>query len=282
MRRIEMGDDEYPAALLDLRSAPRVLWAIGDIAMLRAPIVAIVGTRKATPYGVRATREIASALARAGACVVSGMARGVDGFAHTAALDVRGRTVAVLGTGVDIAYPAGHRPLHARIREHGLLLSEELPGAHAGPGSFPKRNRLIAALASITIVIEAGVKSGALITAGHALELGRTVAAVPGPIDAPQSAGTNGLLRDGAIVIADVADALQLAGLTPRARRPDPEVASRAELAVWMALGDGALDVDTLSVRSGLPARECLAAVTTLELNGAIECALTGEIRRRF
>lgn len=282
MRRIEIGDERYPAALLDLRSPPRVLWAIGDLVVLRAPVVAIVGTRKATPYGARATHEIAGALARAGACVISGMARGIDGIAHTAALDVRGRTVAVLGTGVDIAYPAGHRPLHARIREHGLLLSEELPGAHAGPGSFPKRNRLIAALASITIVVEAGVKSGALITAEHALELGRTVAAVPGPIDAPQSAGTNTLLRDGATVIADVADALQLAGLTPRARRPDPEVASSAELAVWVALGDGALDVDTLTVRSGLPARECLAAVTTLELNGAIECGLTGEVRRRI
>jgi DNA processing protein len=282
MRRIEIGEEGYPAALLDLTSAPRVLWAIGDVATLRPPVVAIVGTRKATPYGVRATHEIAGALARGGACVISGLARGIDGIAHTAALDVRGRTAAVLGTGVDIAYPAGHRPLHSRIREHGLLLSEELPGAHAGPGSFPRRNRLIAALASITIVVEAGVKSGALITAGHALELGRTVAAIPGPIDSPQSAGTNGLLRDGATVIADVADALQLAGLTPRARRPDPEIATAAELSVWIALGDGALDVETLTVRSGLPARECLAAVTTLELSGAIECALTGEVRRRF
>jgi DNA processing protein len=210
------------------------------------------------------------------------MARGIDGIAHVAALDAHGRTVAVLGTGVDIAYPAGHRLLHARIREHGLLLSEELPGAHAGPGSFPRRNRLIAALASVTIVVEAGVRSGAMITAGHALELGRTVAAVPGPIDAPQSTGTNSLIRDGATVIAEVADALQLVGLTPPARRPPPEIATAAERAVWSALGEGALDVDTLAVRSGLPARACLAAVTTLELSGAIECALTGEIRRRL
>jgi DNA processing protein len=282
MRRIEIGDEGYPAALLDLRSPPRVLWAIGDLDTLRPPVVAIVGTRKATPYGMRATHEIAGALARAGACVVSGMARGIDGAAHIAALDARGRTAAVLGTGVDIAYPTGHRPLHARLREHGLLLSEELPGSHAGPGSFPRRNRIIAALASITIVVEAGVKSGAIITADHALELGRTLATVPGPIDAPQSAGANALLRDGAIVIADVADALQLAGLTPPSRRPDPEITTAAERAVWTALADGALDVDTLTMRSGLPARECLAAVTTLELGGAIECALTGEIRRRF
>ena len=282
MRRIEIGGEGYPAALLDLRVPPRVLWAIGDLAALRGPVIAIVGTRKATPYGVRTTHEIAAALAKAGACVVSGMARGIDGVAHVAALEVRGRTVAVLGTAIDLGYPVGHRPLHARIRENGLLLSEAPPGVHAGPGAFPRRNRLIAALASITIVVEAGRHSGALNTAWHALELGRTVAAVPGPIDAPQSAGTNSLLRDGATMIADVADALQLAGLTPRARRPDPELASAAEHAVWNALVDGALDVDTLTARSGLPARECLAAVTTLELNGAIECALTGEIRRRI
>jgi DNA processing protein len=282
MRRIELGDEGYPSALLDLRAAPRILWTIGDIGRLTPPVVAIVGTRKATAYGERVTREIAGSLARAGACIVSGMARGIDGIAHVAALDAHGRTVAVLGTGVDIAYPAGHRPLHARIREHGLLLSEELPGAHAGPGSFPRRNRLIAALASVTIVVEAGVRSGAMITAGHALELGRTVAAVPGPIDAPQSTGTNSLIRDGATVIAEVADALQLVGLTPPARRPHPEIATAAERAVWSALGEGALDVDTLAVRSGLPARACLAAVTTLELSGAIECALTGEIRRRL
>jgi DNA processing protein len=282
MRRIELGEEGYPAALLDLRDPPRVLWAIGELATLKPPVVAIVGTRKATAYGERVTREVAGSLARAGACILSGMARGIDGTAHVAALEAHGRTVAVLGTGVDIAYPTGHRPLHARIREKGLLLSEELPGSHAGPGSFPRRNRIIAALASVTIVVEAGVKSGAMITATHALELGRTVAAVPGPIDSPQSAATNSLIRDGATVIADVADALQLVGLTPPIRRPHPEIATAAERAVWSALGDGALDVDTLSVRSGLPARECLAAVTTLELSGAIECALTGEVRRRL
>lgn len=281
MRLVELGEEGYPAALLDLRAPPRRLWTIGDTATLTPPLVAIVGTRKATPYGQRVTRELAGSLARAGACIVSGMARGIDGMAHVAALDAGGRTVAVLGTGVDIAYPAGHRALHARIREHGLLLSEESPGSHAGPGSFPRRNRLIAALASVTIVVESGVQSGANITAGCALELGRTVAAVPGPIDAAQSAGTNALIRDGATVIADVADALQLVGLTRPAKRPDPRMTTAAERAVWTALGEGPLDVDTLATRSGLPARECLAAVTTLELSGALECALTGEIRRR-
>ena len=278
-RVLVRGDEDYPPALLDLPDAPPVLFALGDLAMLRAPVVAIVGTRDCTAYAERVTREVAGALARAGVSVASGLARGIDGCAHAAALEAGGRTVAVLGTGVDIAYPAAHRALHRRIRERGLLLSEHLPGDRAHAGAFPRRNRLVAAVAGATIVIEAGAKSGALITAAHALELGRTVAAVPGPIDMPQSAGSNELLRDGATFIASVADALALVGATAPVRRP-PELAPD-ELAVWDALARGALDADTLTARSGLPAARCLAAVTKLELAGAVECALTGEIRRR-
>ena len=162
---IARGDDDYPAALLDLPEPPAILWRIGSLDLLQGPVVAIVGTRQATLYGERVTREIAGALARAGASVVSGMARGIDGVAHVAALDAGGRTVAVLGTGVDIAYPPSHRALHRRIATSGLLLSELPPGAHSHGGSFPQRNRLIAALARLTIIVEAPIKSGALITA---------------------------------------------------------------------------------------------------------------------
>src|SRR5207249_9854011 len=143
-------------------------------------------------------RELAGALARAGACVVSGMALGIDAIAHRAALEVNGRTIAVLGTGVDIAYPRAHRGLHAEIVARGLVLSELPPGAHSHGGSFPLRNRIIAALAKVTIVVEAPEGSGALITSERALDLNRTVAAVPGPIDSPQSEGTNKLIREGA------------------------------------------------------------------------------------
>lgn len=282
MQRIEVGDESYPRALLDLPTPPRTLYAIGDLEALKPPVVAVIGARKATAYGERVARELAGALARAGACVLSGMARGIDAVAHIAALQASGRTAAVLGTGVDVAYPVAHRPLHARIRQAGVLLSEELPGARAGPGSFPRRNRLIAALASVTIVVEAGHSSGTHGTIEVAFALGREVGAIPGPIDAPMSAGTNRMIRDGATIIADIDDALLLAGLTPVARRPDPATTSPAESAVWSALAQGALDVDTLAVRTGLPARECLAAITSLELEGAIECALTGEVRRRI
>ena len=273
-------DPRYPAALLDLTDAPAQLWAIGDLDVLAPPIVAIVGTRRATVYGERITRELSASLARAGACIVSGMARGIDGVAHIAALEVNGRTAAVLGTGVDVAYPPSHRALHRRIAASGLLLSEMPIGAHCHGGSFLQRNRLIAALAQLTIIVEAPERSGALRTGSFAEELHRTVAAVPGPIDSPQSVACNLLVRDGAQIITSVADALQLAGLTPPARG-NTEPDQPDERAVWRALSDGAADLDTLCHRAALPVQRCLVAITSLELRGVIECALTGEIHRR-
>ena len=267
--------------LRDLGYVPSQLWALGRWELAAAtPIVAIVGTRSSTPYGERIARELARALARGGACVLSGMARGIDATAHRAALEETGATIAVLGTGIDVPYPVGHRTLHDAIGVRGLLLSEVPPGTRAFRGCFPRRNRIIAALASVTIVVEAGVKSGALDTAERALQLGRTVGAVPGQIDAPQSEGSNNLLRDGAVVIASVADALTLVGLTPIVRVPR-EFSDADVGAVWKALRAGPLDSDTLCVTSGLPAQRCMAAVTDLELQGAIECTLTGVIRRR-
>lgn len=274
------SDEHFPPALDDLHAPPVCLYALGDRATLDAPVVAIVGTRAASAYGERITAELAGALAAAGACVVSGMARGVDARAHRAALDAGGRTVAVLGTGIDVPYPAQHAALHAAIASRGLLLSELGPGASAQAGSFPKRNRVIAALAEVTIVVEAGVRSGALITADCALELGRTVAAVPGPIDAAASAGSNLLVRDGAIAITSVDDALALLRLSRPAPARDRELTGD-ERVVWDALAGGPLDVDALAARSSLPARQCLAAITALELHGAVACELTGEIRRR-
>src|SRR5690348_13331733 len=277
---VTLGAGDYPPALLDLTDPPPTLWCIGDLSVLNHPCVAIVGTRQATTYGVRVTRELAGSLARAGACVVSGMARGIDGVAHVAALDARGRTVAVLGTGVDIVYPPSHRALHARIAAQGLLVSELPLGAHSHGGSFLNRNRLIAALARLTIIVEAPTKSGALKTGRFAADLNRDVAAVPGPIDSPKSEGCNVLFRDGAHPITSVADALALVGLTPPVRTlMDPEDPDQA--CVWRALLAGPADLDTLCHRASLPVSRCLAAVTALELTGSIECALTGEVRRR-
>ena len=212
--------------------------------------------------------------------MVSGLARGIDAVAHRAALSEGGPTVAVLGTGIDVPYPVGHRELHRTIADVGLVLSENAPGQRAHKGCFPRRNRILAALASLTIVIEAGRKSGALITASQALELGRTVASVPGPIDSPQSEGSNELLRDGAQVITTIGDALSLAGLTA------PKRATRADFGdteerILRELRRGPASLDALAARTAVPARECMSAVTVLELAGAVECTLTGEVRAR-
>jgi len=279
-RVLILGDADYPAPLLDLPDPPPALFALGDPSLLARPAIAIVGTRDATPYGLRVARHLGEAGARAGAAIVSGMARGVDGEAHVGALAVGGATIAVLGTGVDVAYPRAHVALHRRIAERGLLLSELPPGCRADAGSFPRRNRIIAALAAVTVVVEAGHRSGALITAASALELGRSVAAVPGPIDAPTSAGCNLLLRDGAQVVTDADDVTALAGVRAARPRGEPRLAG-AQLAIWDALADGVADVDTLVARTRLPTRDCLGAIGELELAGHVTCGLTGEIARR-
>ncbi len=273
------GDSAYPAALADCPHPPGTLWARGDLAILDRPTVAIVGTRRATAYAERVTRQLAATLGRAGACVISGLARGVDASAHRGTLQVEGATAAVLGTGLGVCYPKAHASLQRDIATRGLLLSELPPDDAAHRGSFPKRNRIIAALARVTIVVEAPIKSGALITAAHALEMNRTVAVVPGPIDVPQAQGSNELLRDGATAVTSMADALALLGLTAPVRLHDiPE--GSAERLVWQALHAGGLDLESLAARASLPAHETLAAVSALELRGLIECALTGEIRR--
>lgn len=282
-RLLLLHDADYPARLLDLDDPPPFLFAVGDLAVLQRPVVAIVGTRRASPYGERVTTAIAGTVAAAGACVVSGMARGIDAAAHRAALARGGATAAVLGTGVDVPYPVGHRSLHRTIGERGLVLSEFPCGAAPAPASFPRRNRIIAALARLTIVVEAGERSGASITAGLALDLGRDVAAVPGPIDAPQSARTNELIRQGAHPILSANDALMLLGLTGDAtcHRDVAPTLRGDERAVWVALADGAVAVDELAERIALPPNRTMAAITGLELAGLVETLYTGEVKRR-
>jgi DNA processing protein len=272
---------DYPAELLDLAHPPRELHVIGRTSALSKPRVAIVGTRSSTAYGERITRTLTRALVRGGVSVVSGMARGIDAAAHRTALEEGGNTVAVLGTGVDVPYPVGHRLLHRAIAEHGIVVSENAPGAKAGPGSFPRRNRIIAALAPVTIVVEAGFRSGALNTAAQALELGRVVAAVPGPIDSDQSRGSNQLLRDGAVLIAAPEDALALLGVSAPPVVPPRPLLPESEQKIWDAIAGGFVDTDALPAATDLTIAECLAAITSLEIMGLVECSLAGEIRRR-
>lgn len=204
-----------PACLGELPRPVAGLWYLGDRRLLDgAPErhVAIVGTREASPYGVRIAERLADACARAGLVVVSGLARGIDAAVHRAALAAGGLTIGVQGTGVDVPYPASHRALHGAVAAGGLVVSEMEPGSTATPGCFPRRNRIIAGLCRVTVVVEAGYRSGAINTAVQALDLGRTVAAVPGRIDDERAAGSNRLIRDGAQVIAELEDLLALAG----------------------------------------------------------------------
>jgi DNA processing protein len=213
-------DDAYPIGLRDTEDAPWALFGRGDAALLDglmpAGAVTIVGARRATSYGREISRQLGNELATAGLIVISGLAFGVDGCAHRGALDADGRTIAVLGCGPDNAYPAAHRSLWRRISEVGLVISEFPPGAQPWKWTFPARNRIMAALAGMTVVVEAAARSGSLITADLAADLGRDLGAVPGPVTSRASAGPNALIADGARLIrgaGDVLDAIAAPGL---------------------------------------------------------------------
>ncbi|PYO80345.1 MAG: DNA-protecting protein DprA [Gemmatimonadetes bacterium] len=273
--------EEFPPELRAIPQPPRELYAIGRHSALSKPRVAIVGTRNCTGYGERAARMLTRTLVRAGVSIISGMARGIDAAAHRTALEEGGNTVAVLGTGIDVPYPVGHRQLHRTIAEKGLVISENPPGMKAYQGAFPKRNRIIAALAPLTIVVEAGFRSGALNTASQALEVNHAVAAVPGPIDSEQSRGSNQLLRDGAAFIATPDDALSLLGISAPKEKLLTPLLPDSEQKVWEAIAEGFVQTDALPAATGLGLAECLTAITSLEIMGLIECSLAGEIRRR-
>ena len=266
-RVVPIGSPAYPTRLLRLTDPPPVLFLRGDCSLLQGTAVALVGARKATPYGRRVAARLAETLARSGVVVLSGLALGVDGEAHKGALAAGGATMAVLGCGPDVVHPATHERLFRAVIERGLLLTELTPGAPALPHHFPRRNRVLAALAQVVVVVEAAERSGALITAGHALDLGVEVMAVPGPIDAATSAGSNALLRDGAPPVwgaQDVLDALGLPGAPVIPAAP----ADGDAAAVWAALDGAPSALDDVAARSGLSARRTLAALSLLELDG--------------
>ena len=280
---VRIPAERLPACLSDLRYGVEGLWLLGDGEILGeapAACVAIVGTRDASPYGERTARRLAKAAARAGLVVISGLARGVDAAAHEAAIEAGGRTIAVLGTGVDVPYPAGHRNLHRLVQENGAVLSESEPGTRAFPGCFPRRNRIIAALATMTVVVEAGFKSGAINTATQALELGRTVAAVPGLIDDPRAAGANLLLRDGAQVLTDVEDLLALCGKTGRNGSGVEHGSGNPDVAAWVEspieaqllsmVGPSPTSAEDLAFTAGLSVGQIAGILLRLEVCGLI------------
>ena len=287
----------YPAPLLDLDDAPAMLHVAGDASALGplrgddrdVPAVAVVGARRATDYGLDTAFALGRGLAASGITVVSGMALGIDSAAHEGALAGEGQTVAVLASGAERPYPAGKRALYRRILRHGCAVSELPPGTPVLRWAFPARNRIIAALAAATVVVEARERSGSLITAEIAADLGRHIGAVPGPVTGPRSAGTNALLHDGAAVVRDAGDALDLAAgpgapLRRRPAPPAPRLAPRAPAAPPVP-GDPALRRALDTVECGADSPERLARALGVDVSSAsvalTQLELGGFLRRR-
>lgn len=258
-RLVQPGEPEYPAGLNDLE-VPPLLYVIGTITT--APAVAVVGTRRCTRYGIDLALGFGEALSRAGWTVVSGLARGIDAAAHRGAMRGPGMAVAVLGSGVDVIYPVENTDLYQTIRDgHGAIVSEYPPGTRPDRWRFPARNRIIAAIASAVVVVEAGEKGGALITARLAAELGRPVLVVPGDVDRPASVGCNRLIRDGGHPVLGVQDLL--AELELILGRPPVETASAES-----GIPDTGIAVDDLPELWGCTPGEALARLARMEVAG--------------
>jgi DNA processing protein len=277
-------DSLFPAGLRDAADAPWALIGRGDPALLDRlepeGAVTVVGSRRASTYGREVARELARELTAAGLLVISGLAFGIDACAHRGALDA-GPTVAVLGCGADVAYPASHRSLWRRICEQGLVLSELPPGAGAWRWTFPARNRIMAALAGMTVVVEAAQRSGSLITADLAADLGRDLGAVPGAVNSRYSAGTNDLLAGGACLVRDAQDVLD-AMLGPgvrKAERVGPDL-ERDLQSVLAAIERGEETCDAIASRLDISGAEAASALATLEALGYVTCSLVGVYSR--
>jgi DNA processing protein len=299
---VVLGDPRYPPLLLHTADPPLLLFTLGRVELLAADSVAIVGSRSATPQGLDNARAFARFLSERRLTIVSGLAMGIDGAAHEGALAGPGSTVAFVGTGLDRVYPARHVPLMRRIAEQGLVASEYPLGAPARPENFPRRNRLIAGISRGTLVVEAALESGSLITARMAAECGREVFAIPGSIHSPQATGCHRLIQEGAKLVAsgdDVLRELQPDDSPRRARLSPPQPSLFADpgagsgntheapetpgtdAAVRAALGYDPVSFDVLSARTGLPADQLAAQLLELELAGVVQRLPGGLLQRR-
>ena len=281
---IARANDDYPLHLRAVPASPPTLYVRGRIVPDDALAVAIVGARRATPYGLEVAEQLGFALAARGVTVVSGLARGIDSAAHRGALASGGRTIAVLGSGVDVIYPPENRRLAAEIAARGALVSQFVPGTPPLPYQFPERNRVIAAMSLAVVVVEAADKSGALITAACAAELGRDVLAVPGRVTAPESRGAHRLIQDGAGLVQDVDDVIRAlparwqacvkAPTRPAVRTDAAHGATDIERGdggrVLDVLGDEPVTIDDVIERSGLPPGRATALLLELELAGRV------------
>jgi DNA processing protein len=281
-------DAAYPPLLAAISGAPAALYVQGSPALLRAPQLAMVGSRSPTPAGRATAREFATSFARGGLTITSGLALGIDAASHDGALRGGGATIAVCGTGLDHVYPAEHTQLAARIRERGALVSEFPPGTPPRRANFPLRNRIISGLSLGTLVVEAGRQSGALITARLALEAGREVFAIPGSIHSPQSRGCHQLIRDGAKLVEEAADVWTELRIPVR-KEPLSVAVAPADAAPELdkeyemlldALGFEPATIDALVARTELPGGSIASMLLILELEGRIQALPGGRYGR--
>lgn len=268
---VTLADSRYPASLLQTADPPLLLYVQGRLDALGHPHkLAIVGSRNPTPQGEQNARVFARSLAESGLCVVSGLALGVDGAAHTGAMEGGGPTLAVVGTGLDTVYPKRHENLARRIAETGALVSEYPPGTPPLAAHFPQRNRIIAGLSQGTLVVEAAIRSGSLITARLAAEQGREVFAIPGSIHAPQSRGCHALIRQGAKLVESAQDILEDLHLSEPRTTDEPTGTGAGEDGLLAAMGFDPVGLDALQARTGLDTATLQARLLELELAGQV------------
>ncbi len=287
-QEISAEDGRFPEALHRVSPRPKSLWVSGQAECLKSPrAIAIVGARSCTAYGERIARSLACELARAGVTVVSGLAYGIDAAAHRGALEGRGRTVAVLGCGIDIDYPAENLSLRRDMEKDGAVVTEFAPGTPGAKWTFPLRNRIISGLSSGVVVIEATEKSGSLITAKHALDQGKEVFAVPGPIDSTKSGGTNRLIQDGAKLVLGVDDILEEFGWKESGRNVSKiplnisqELKNTPEGRVLGLLSEGPCAMDALVERSGYEVETVSHLLISMEIEGRIRSKPGGVYER--
>lgn len=283
IRVVVVGEREYPDLLSEIHDPPLALFLRGELPAPEATCVSIVGSRKATPYGLEVAEWLSRGISREGMHVVSGAAIGIDSVAHAGALHQDRPTTAVLGCGVDVVYPRTNASLFERIRRRGCLMSEYLPNARPLKHHFPARNRLIAGLARAVVVVEASEKSGALLTADFALEEGREVMAVPGSVLSSNSRGTNALIRKGATPVTSPSEILEGVGYSGQGqlfRVSNPGVENEKERAICDALSCGGLDLEDLSLAVNMSVPETLAAVSSLEIRGLVRRGPGGQYQR--
>lgn len=290
---VALGDPAYPQALTAIHDPPPVLVGCGDVGALETPAAALVGSRGATPGACDRAYALAGALGRAGLTVVSGLALGIDGAAHRGALAVQAPTIAVLGCGPDRVYPPQHAALARRIERGGALVSEQPVGALPLPAHFPRRNRIIAGLSLATVVVEAALRSGALITARLAADCGREVLAMPGAVDNPLARGCHALLKEGAGLVEDAVDVLaalsgrfepRLATTPPGGPPQSPAGVPGTDAdtaALLAALGDAPASLDQIVARCGLTAPGVSSMLLLLELDGVVAALPGGQYARR-